>query len=152
METANGSYFSSVRDEKRRVGVGKERPTGSTAVGKKSVCRNKSGKPNDTAKTSPGLRLTATRFEWRLQVEGNDLRMPLFKIPVKLRHSYHVFIINIGALTNGKAPEFYFGSWRFEPVPPTSGVFDPQCLKSGGYMADASGTHPSNKGNDTRYN
>ena len=92
MKTANGSCFASVRDGKRRVGVGKERPTGSTAVGKKSDSRNESGKPNDTAKTSPGLRSTATRFEWRPQVEGNDLRMPLFKSTVELSHSYHVFI------------------------------------------------------------
>nr|DAZ23614.1 MAG TPA: hypothetical protein [Caudoviricetes sp.] len=33
----------------RRVGVNKERLTGSTAVGNKSASRNELGKPNDTA-------------------------------------------------------------------------------------------------------
>lgn len=49
---ANGSWLAYV-SRVRRVGVSKERLTGSTAVGKKSAFRNKSGKPNDTDQTLP---------------------------------------------------------------------------------------------------
>ena len=51
----------------RRVGVSKERLTGSTAVGKKSAFRNKSGKPNDTDQTLP-----RKWSEKKFQVVGND--------------------------------------------------------------------------------
>ena len=51
-KVANGSCFSKTSllvKTDRRVGVNKERLTGSTAVGNKSVSRNELGKPNDTA-------------------------------------------------------------------------------------------------------
>lgn len=63
---ANGSWLAYV-SRVRRVGVGKERLTGSTAVGKKSAFRNKSGKPNDTDQTLP-----RKWSEKKFQVVGND--------------------------------------------------------------------------------
>ena len=51
-KVANGSCFSKTSllvKTDRRVGVNKERLTGSTAVGNKSASRNELGKPNDTA-------------------------------------------------------------------------------------------------------
>ena len=69
----------------RQVGIGIERPVGSTAVGKKSAKRNELGNPNDTLETLSCL----IKSKERPQVVTNDYRMLLCKVTVKLGHSFH---------------------------------------------------------------